>query len=329
MGDTLEKRRGRTQERLAELKGALAKAEEVASGKAAVYATGSFGRHEASEHSDLDLFIVGEKELDGDKPALRNLDAICLKAELIQVTRDKKLPEFDGDGRWLQQYTVDDLIRTLGRPEDDVTNTFTARLLLLLESEPLVGEAVYDECIARVLGKYWRDYEDHQDSFMPAFLANDILRLWRTFCINYEARTETDPAEKKAKRKLKNYKLKHSRLLTCYSALAYMLAKFSKAKTFSPLEAKTMVKLTPTGRIEALLDDADLSDAHPSLRLVVQRYERFLDVTARSTEELVKDFLRREFARERAAEAVELGDAMLKVLEALRDGQGFYRLLVV
>jgi hypothetical protein len=56
-------------------------------------------------------------------------------------------------------------------------------------------------------------------SVVPAFLANDILRIWRTFCVNYEARTETEPAEKKAKRKLKNYKLEHSRLLTCYSAL--------------------------------------------------------------------------------------------------------------
>ena len=40
-----------------------------------------------------------------------------------------------------------------------------------------------------------------KDEFMPAFLANDILRLWRTFCVNYEARTQTEPAEKKAKRK--------------------------------------------------------------------------------------------------------------------------------
>src|SRR4029077_19402552 len=77
----------------------------------------------------------------------------------------------------------------------------------------------YDEIVRDVIDGYWRDYQDHQANFMPAFLANDILRIWRTFCVNYEARTKREPDDKKASGKLKNYKLKHSRLLTCYSAL--------------------------------------------------------------------------------------------------------------
>jgi hypothetical protein len=62
-----------------------------------------------------------------------------------------------------------------------------------------------------VVEAYWRDFLDHRQAFVPTFLTNDILRLWRTFCVNYEARTQTEPARKKAKRKLKNYKLKHRR----------------------------------------------------------------------------------------------------------------------
>jgi hypothetical protein len=55
---------------------------------------------------------------------------------------------------------VHDFTKTLGTPEDDVTNTFTARLLLLLESCSLVEEAVYKEVIEEVIAAYWRDYED-------------------------------------------------------------------------------------------------------------------------------------------------------------------------
>lgn len=101
--------------------------------------------------------------------------------------------------------------------------------------------AVYQEIIEEVIAAYWRDYEDHKTDFMPAFLANDILRLWRTFCVNYEARTVREPDETKAKGKLKNYKLKHSRLLTCYSAILFLLAVYARQQTVKPSDAVAMI----------------------------------------------------------------------------------------
>lgn len=208
MNTILDKRRESTNQRFEELRAQLGDAAARIEGKACVYATGSFSRGEASRFSDLDLFIVGR----GTKaePSLKRLDEICLKADLIRVTRELGIPEFSGDGEYLTHFTIDELIEGLGKPEDDATNTFTARLLLLLESRPLLSEDVYNYVIGRVVSAYTRDYEDHKKAFMPAFLANDVLRLWRTFCVNYEARTATEPDEKKAKRKLKNFKLKHS-----------------------------------------------------------------------------------------------------------------------
>lgn len=330
MSDFLVARRKSSNSRLNQLRGRLGRAKEFAKSRACVYATGSFGRGEASQHSDLDLFIVGESK--DDKPALRNLDLICLKAELIGATRAQKLPEFDGDGHWLERYTVQDLVTTLGKPEDDATNTFTARLLLLLESQPLIGADVYDESIKQAISKYWRDYEDRMGSFIPAFLANDILRLWRTFCINYEARTEKDPAVKKAKRKLKNYKLKHSRLLTCYSALAYMLAIHSDQGTVHPSDMVDMVSLSPTQRFERLRSLQFCGPAHESIDLVLEKYARFLEVTGRPSEALIEEFMSKDTARARYAEALELGDAVFQALRALAQinaNPHFYRLLVV
>lgn len=329
MGELLAARRNETNLRLAEMQKRLAAAEKLVSGKACVYATGSFGRGEASRFSDLDLFIVGGSEQIGGRRLLSRLDEICVKADLVEVTRDLKIPEFSGDGEYLEHYTVGELIRALGTPEDDSSNAFTARLLLLLESQPLVGAESYRALTSEVIAAYWRDYENHRNEFMPAYLANDILRLWRTFCVNYEARTSSDPPPKKAKRKLKNYKLKHSRLLTCYSALLYLLAVYSRNKTVHPEDAVAMIQMTPTQRLEWLMTQECLSEARETVAAVIERYEQFLRQTEMPEEDLVKQFMERDTARKFMASAPAFGDLVYSLLSRLGGNGRFFRLLVV
>ena len=331
----LADRRSETTARVADLRLRLTGAEALAKGKACVYATGSFGRREASSYSDLDLFIVGKSD---GKPGrdskegslLKRLDEICIKADLIEATRKLNIPEFSGDGRYLTHYSVHEFTNTLGTPEDDVTNTFTARLLLLLESYPLLESAVYWETIEEVLAAYWRDYDEIREAdFMPAFLANDILRLWRTFCVNYEARTERVPDIEKAKGKLKNYKLKHSRLLTCYSALLYLLAVYGDQQTVSPSDAMAMISLTPTERLEWLLDQQALGRAHGSIRKLLDHYESFLETTNFGEKELVSRFMDKKTSQSHMSAAYNFGDLVFEALISIGSGNRFQRLLVV
>ncbi len=301
----LARRQAYSQQRIQELRTRLANASAIASKKACVYVTGSFGRGEASEFSDLDLFIAGKYEVerqsdgDGQKPVVKNLlnhlDEICVQAELIKVSRDLGFPKFTGDGRYLDHHSVYEFTSTLGTEKDDVTNTFTARLLLLLESQPLVEEVVYEEIVREVVKSYWRDYDDHSSNFMPAFLANDILRLWRTLCVNYEARTERKPDYEKAKGKLKNYKLKHSRILTCYSALLFLLQTYVQNKTVSPEDAVEMVRLTPTARLD-WLRQSNNSTAEIVQKLLDQ-YDRFLMTTNSEDKILLERFAQKDEAR--------------------------------
>jgi predicted nucleotidyltransferase len=314
--------------RILKLREQLEEAESIAKTKACVYATGSFGRLEASPHSDLDLFIVGKSD-DNGVNLLKRLDEICIKADLIEVTRKLDIPEFSGDGRYLVNYSVSELTRTLGTPKDDVENTFTARLLLLLESQPLLEKVVYTDVTRDVIAAYWRDYEDHRANFMPAFLANDILRLWRTFCVNYEARTERVPDEEKAKGKLKNYKLKHSRLLTCYSALLYLLAVYRLQGTVSPPDAIAMINMTPTGRLQWLLDQSELNSAHAALCTLLERYEVFLQATNAEESQLIRRFMDKSISREYMDAAYKFGDTVYQALTAIGNGSGFQRLLIV
>lgn len=327
MGRFLDRRRQETGRRLDQLRALLRETEKLCRNKASIYVTGSFGRGEASAYSDLDLFVAGGNR--GRKRLLARLDEIRVKAHLIEATRELGIPDFSGDGEYLRHYTVKELVGTLGKPQDDASNTFTARLLLLLESRPLVEQTVYRKIIGDVIRAYWRDYKDHRREFVPAFLANDILRLWRTLCVNYEARTSTEPERKRAKRRLKNYKLKHSRLLTCYSALLYLLAVFAERGTVTPKDALEMAELTPTERLEWLLGRSRFQRSRRSVASLLSAYERFLGETDAPEDELIRRFMNRRKVQDYQRYANRLGDSVFRALEGIGGGNTFYRLLVV
>lgn len=327
MGELLERRRRQTEQRIQQLRSKLQDAAKLCSTEACIYVTGSFGRGEASRYSDLDLFIAGKGT--PANPAISRLNEILIKADLIEATRELGFPPFSGDGEYLKHYTVEEIVETLGTPEDDVTNTFTARLLLLLESYPLVDNSAYQSITTDVISAYWGDYQDHKRDFMPAFLANDVLRMWRTFCVNYEARTQREPEEAAAKRRLKNYKLKHSRLLTCYSALLYLLAIFILNKTVSPTDAATMTSLSPTKRLEWLRSVAQFKDAHTMLDTLISRYENFLSNTDVPEADLINIFLDKDKRKAYFESAYQFGDLVFEVLNTMGRGNRFHRLLVV
>ena len=221
------------------------------------------------------------------------------------------------------------MVKRLGTQHDDFLNTFTARLLLLLESRCLVEEGVYRSVVDHVLAPYWRDFPGHESDFVPAFLANDILRLWRTLCVNYEARTRQEPIEEKAKRRLKNYKLKHSRLLTCFSAILMLLAVHSRGGTVVPDDAREMVRRTPTERLGWIADL--LPGSGSKCDAVIAAYEQFLAATAKPEAELLAAF------RAAAAPnliggpegAESLGKAVFEAIGAVGGGSRFHRLLLV
>src|ERR1041385_4607415 len=124
MGELLERRRVETTNRIEKLRGELGDAEKLCGDKACVYATGSFGRRESSAHSDLDLFIVGQGSR--QKPAIRGLDEILIKADLIDATRTLGIRDFSGDGEYLKHYTIKELIDGLRSEEN--TSELQSRL---------------------------------------------------------------------------------------------------------------------------------------------------------------------------------------------------------
>jgi hypothetical protein len=324
-------RREFSEAKLSALRKSLDEAEKIANNKACVYLTGSFGRAEGCQHSDLDIFVVGrvEESAGTNKRALSNIDEILLKAELIDAVRAHAFPEFSGDGEYLEHHSIHELVKSLGTPEDDAENTFTARLLLLLESRPLVEERIYHELTDEVVASYWRDFDDHKNDFFPAFLVNDVLRLWRTFCVNYEARTQKVPDDRKIKRRLKNIKLRHSRLLTCYSALVFLMANWNQKRTISPADARSMVSFSPINRIEEVLKMDVEQSAKQSLNSALECYDRFLVWTNQTEPALLSEIAKDDVWRNLNKSAQSFSQSIFESISEIGKRSEFHRLLVV
>lgn len=223
-----------------------------------IYATGSLGRGELGRHSDLDVFLVDTAD---GRRRVGNLARIRLLSDLMEAAEATGFGEFSNDGEFLRVHPLDDLSSFLGTRDDDASNVFTARMLLLLESVPLVGASAYDACVERVLSDYWRD--ERPAGFLPVFLVNDLIRYWKTLCLNYEAARADlavpgdEPAV--AKRRLALVKLRFNRLWMCFNGLAYLLAGYGPADDDGPgsidrAHAVSMVALSPLERLQRTVE---------------------------------------------------------------------------
>ena len=259
--------RKRSEKRLEEIRAKFRESQILRGHDLSIFCTGSFARREAGINSDLDLFIVVDK-------SPNRLQEINILAELIRINNSLEFPPFSNDGKYLKVHLFGRLKRATGSRYDDSSNIFTTRLLLMLESEPLFGQEGYARYLNGVAKHYYRD-DDQAKPFKPLFLLNDLLRYWRTLCLNYEER-RNDP--KKPFRK-GNANLKFSRLITVFSTVLPLVAE--------PLDTlEGFVELCRRPALERLAQGVDrLSDPalQESWEIFLNDYARFLKLKDQGT----------------------------------------------
>jgi len=305
VGDLLRRRRDESGRRLEQFVGRARVLEEALGDEPlCIYVTGSYGRLEARvgsdpEHgSDLDLFF-----LYGGEDSAANLPRATwfrVAGRLIDLVQELGFPPLSGDAEYLEIHNSGRMRAQLGSRQDDSVNAFTARMLLLLESRPVVKAALYDQLMEEVVGFYFEDFDGHRADFRPTYLLNDILRFWRTLTLNYEHRRharlheaggdEGKRQEAKEKTALQNLKLGFSRLSTCFSMVVPLAI---SAAPVTRGDVLALTEMSPTERWESI-EDARV-DA------LLQEYEWFLGVAGDEEAEraVVTDPDRREEARGR------------------------------
>ena len=309
-------RRERSQKKLRELRGAVERISvlEKLPGLC-IYITGSYGRMEASAESDLDLFFVHAGAEANNKMSRKH--KTLLDAELIQTAETLGFPGFTDDGKYLNVHYLDDMRAEMGGREDDSLNHFTARMLLLLESRWLCNETEYKKTKDAIAQHYCRDYHE-KDSRNAFFVINDILRYWRTMCVNYEHPRTEEVTDKKAvnKARLNNIKLKFSRKLICFSMVAPLVRGGQKLNS---QELRRLMDLSPMERLEEAAAKAEGGDA--LVGKLKQNYAWFLRQTGEGKEKSrawVGDKNNYQEARKRAA---DFSDNLYDLIRAGAGGQ--------
>jgi hypothetical protein len=328
MGDFFEKRESDSKVRINGLRSELA----TSIGKViaidhrpeiCIYASGLLARYEASEHSDLDafFFLSGCKN---DTPLSRVADVQILNA-IISAASANKFPDFSNDGEYLQFMHIDDVINDIGGREDDYHNALTARMLLILESKWLYNDKLFEKFRYDVIERYFKDFHKHANDFKPIFLLNDILRFWRTLCLNYEngRHWRKDDSRERAKGHLANLKLRFSRLNICFSFVAMLLL---HSDGVFPKKLIDIADMTPIERLSALADVATLA---ADAKMAISEYEWFLS-SLDGPKNQVLDWIGDKDVR---IEAFDHSDrfvnSMYNILRAIAEDKNYMRYLVI
>lgn len=299
-----------------------------------VYVTGSCGRGDMGAASDLDPYVVCVDAATFPVRAENAADFIA--AALRHAVERVGLPALDADGEFARLVTAESLFEHLGSKLDDQTDALTKRMLLLLESRPLVNREAYDRLVGKTINAYWKNAEQHPNDYLPIVLVNDIVRYWRIVLLNHESRLREKskkamllPPEEMALRRYSSYKLRVPRCLSCFSALAYLLALTQTEPAHVRREdIILMAGMTPIERLEQLRGNPNAPAA--TLDALRQLYAAYLRMTDGGKTELT-DRLRSDATIVGAVshDGKEFTRHMFHLIQTLGGGRTLHRAIVV
>jgi hypothetical protein len=290
----------------------------------AIYATGSLARLEANSHSDLDAFfyVLGTKERD----RLDTVEEVHVFHNVIESSKDNGFPDFSNGGEYLHFQYLDDVVENIGSRQDDYINGLTSRMLLILESCYVYNDSNYRTSKEKVIDRYFADFHDHRKEFRPIFILNDILRFWRTLCLNYEHGREWRNGDglDRARGHLKNLKLRFSRLLICYSFVAGLL---DRGPALTREDVLAVSDQTPLQRLQALRS----SDAAyiAGIDELLAEYEWFLREMDRDKDEALIWISDEGTRLDAFARGENFSKTMASLVTAVAQKHGYARYLVI
>jgi hypothetical protein len=193
---------------------------------------GSWGRGEVTRSSDDDfmLLIHGPERLSSAvQPSVEEVVGVFDSSPGAQGIFGE--PAFSGR-----------LVQDIGLDGDDNTN-LTRRMLLMLESVPVTGSDAYREVREAVLDRYLD--ESVKAYRPPRFFLNDVVRYWRTICVDFAGKEHEGPK----KWGLRNAKIRTSRKILFAGGLLPVLEcfRFDHPEIRAYLEQQ--LNLLPTDRI--------------------------------------------------------------------------------
>jgi hypothetical protein len=131
--------------------------------------------------------------------------------------------------------------------EHDTNRNLTQRVLLVLESGAVGGDAACDRVVRGIFHRYLEDDPsslslDRETRKLPRFLLNDVVRFWRTMAVDYASKQRERARKGWA---IRNIKLRMSRKLIFVKGLLVCFNCILKPQTSSDVTADSDRALPP------------------------------------------------------------------------------------
>lgn len=284
-----------------ELKAALADSQY--NDEITLIATGSYGRGEASEESDLDWFLIFDKDLDPAETIPTEIDRIV---EVIA----RNIAKDPGDSQTFGENALvkfSDMQSNIGG-KNDTNETLTRRLLFLLEGTWLYGENRFKSYRLKLLEKYIKP--DASQEQLPYFFLNDIIRYYRTMATDFEYKVVEGGKEWG----LRNIKLRFSRKLLYFGGVIAVAELTGLSHEKKLQRAEELFNQNTLERLESVSTGPCKKAAEAALQL----YAQFLEQLSRPEVRTALSECAKE-SRTDCSEYVELRDVSERFSKELHD----------
>ena len=107
-----------------------------------VFACGSLGRLEITDTSDLDLFFILMDDTTGKEREISNIDKYRFFSKIYDINHEMGFQD-PSKGGFYWDFITECRLLDIGSRIEDFNNSFTARMLLMLEAKPLHNTEAY------------------------------------------------------------------------------------------------------------------------------------------------------------------------------------------